>query len=196
MIRLRAKAVKIAILLIFLSLIPLAALASAAEEGHGSEGVNIKTEISRIINFAIIVTALYFLLRKPLGGYLSLRRENLRKALDEARKARETAEQRMGQMEERLRSLDQETERMKREAEEERGRLRGRILREAEEGARKIKEDAILSIEQELLLAKKGLHDEAAQLAVELAEGIIKKHLTREDQDRMVDHFLDSVDET
>jgi len=56
-----------------------------------------------------------------------------------------------------------------------------------------MKEDAQARMEQELKAARNQLRTEAAQLAVEMAEGLLKKNITPEHHDFMVRDYLDKV---
>jgi len=71
---------------------------------------------------------------------------------------------------------------------------RERILAEAAEALEKLKRESVLAIEQELKKAKDILQRETANAAVALAEEIISKNITSEDQAKFVTEYLDKLE--
>ena len=76
-----------------------AAVAFAAEEGgaHQGGGVHIPwgEVIKQAINFLILAGVLVYFLRKPLSSFLKERSELLRKAIDDAARARAEAAEKL-----------------------------------------------------------------------------------------------------
>jgi F-type H+-transporting ATPase subunit b len=68
-----------------------------------------------------------------------------------------------------------------------------RILKEAEAAAEKLKEQASKNIEHEFLQAKAELKAEIVEKALAKAEAIIKEKINSEDQDKLVDEYLEKV---
>ena len=59
----------------------------------------------------------------------------------------------------------------------------------------KIEQDAEKAAELEVAKARKELQQEAAVLAVELAEKMLKKNFTKDDDTRLVDEYMQKVGE-
>ena len=67
------------------------------------------------------------------------------------------------------------------------------IIEEAKAAAEKLQEQAKKNIEHEFQKAKQQLKAEMAEQAVAMAEELIKKHITDEDQERTIDEYLTKV---
>ncbi|MDX1581858.1 MAG: F0F1 ATP synthase subunit B [Alphaproteobacteria bacterium] len=173
----------------------VAGVAGAAGGGHVDSGVLLKDFLFRVLNFSIVVALLVYFLRKPLKKGLSGRREDIEKALAEARQAKEEAEAKFAEYD---RKLDQATEEIaeisaaiRREGELE----KQKIIDHAKEMAAKIEQDAEKAAELEVAKARAELQREAVQLAVNLAENLLKKNFTKEDDARLIDEYLQKVGE-
>lgn len=162
-----------------------------AAEGHTAEPSLFSLDfLFRLINFAILFGGLGYILSKPLKNYLKQRSQNVRQAIEEAKKAKADAESKARFYEEKLSQLEGEVaammEQFKKEAEEE----KARIVREAEEQLEKTKERMQKSLEQERMRMKEEVMREAANIAVALAEEMIKKNFTTEDQKKWVQEYI------
>lgn len=69
-----------------------ALLAAAPAAAAEAEGGVIGFDLGRVINFSILAAILAWALRKPLGGYLNARAEQIRERLAAARENRRRAE--------------------------------------------------------------------------------------------------------
>lgn len=144
----------------------------------------------RVINFAILFGGLGYILSKPLKNYLKERSYAVRKAIEEAKNAKIEAEQKARFYEEKLSMLESEVnammEQFKKEAEEE----KARIVKEAEEQIAKAKERMYKSFEQERMKIKEEVMIEAANMAVTIAEEIIRKNVSISDQKKWIQEYI------
>ena len=69
-----------------------------------------------------------------------------------------------------------------------------RILADARAAAERIRNDARAAVGQELRRAREELRQEAADLSVELAAGILRGQVTPGDRDRLVDEFIEKIE--
>lgn len=175
-----------------------AGLAWAAGGGGGHEadsGALLKDFLYRVLNFSIVVALLVYFLRKPLKKGLSGRREDIEKELEEARKAREEAEAKFAEYDRKLSEASQEigeiSAAIRREGELE----QQKIIENARQTAAKIEADAEKSAELEIARARQQLQQEAARLAVQLAEELLEKNFTRDDDKRLIDEYMQKVGE-
>lgn len=168
-----------------------AAMAWAAEE-HGPDWKRV--EIPRIVNFVVIFVLLYLVMRKPVSRYFLRRREQIAEELREAQAARDAAEQKLREYERRIANLEQEKQQIEREAEEERRRMQEGMGRDVEAAVARIEQQARESIAQERRKALRDLRAEAAALAVELAEGLLRENLGPDDQQRLLDRYLEDLE--
>jgi F-type H+-transporting ATPase subunit b len=125
--------------------------------------------LSLVLNFAVVAGVIVWASRKYLPGLFRSRTAQIQKAMDEARRASEEANQRLEAIAARLSRLDAEIKELRQAAEKEAAAEEARIQAAAEEDGRKI----VLSAEQEIAAAAKAARREltayAASLAVSLA---------------------------
>jgi F-type H+-transporting ATPase subunit b len=127
-----------------------------------------------VLNFAIVAGAVGYFSTKSLPGMFRNRTASIQKAMQEARKASEDANRRLGEIETRLSRLDTEIGAMRASAEKEAAAEEARIKAAAEEDGRKIVESAEQEIAAAAKLARRELTNYAANLAVALAAKQIK----------------------
>jgi F-type H+-transporting ATPase subunit b len=181
-------------LLIFLVLVPVAVFASG-DGGHADGGVLLKDFLYRCFNFALLIGLLAYFLKKPICKGLKDRREGIEKTLVEAEAAKEAAEAKFREYSEKLakatEEIDKITTSIRREGELE----REKILAAAKEMAVKIEQEADSKASSVIANARVELREEAARLAVELAEVMLKKQVSAADQQRLVDEYMQKVGE-
>ncbi|HEY7617561.1 MAG TPA: ATP synthase F0 subunit B [Terriglobales bacterium] len=130
--------------------------------------------LSVLINFGVIAAAVLWISRSKLPGVFRNRTVSIQKAMEEARKASEAANQRLADIEARLAKLDVEIGSMRAAAEKEVAGEEARIQEAAEEDARKIVESAEQEIAAAAKAARRDLKAYAADLAVSLAQRQIR----------------------
>jgi len=191
------KRIKSSLLTFFILYIPT--IIFAAEEGGGHAGggeahsEEIKMLIYNAINFILLVALLVVLLRKPLAKFLRENSANVAKDIEEAAKMREDAQKRFDDLKQRMDRLDVEISEMKEQLRKE-GEIQGeKILERSRQAIERIREDAKFQADQQVKMARKTLQEEAARLAVEAAEEILKKSVNDKDHERLVGQFLREV---
>ncbi len=171
---------------------------SLASGGGGHEvesGVLMKDFLYRVFNFAIVVAILVYFLTKPIKNGLTGRREEIEKALAEAKRTKEEAEAKFAEYDRKLARATEEiaeiSDSIRREGEME----KIKIIESAKEMAVKIEQDAEKAAELEVAKARTELQREAVRLAVEVAEDLLKKNFTKEDDARLIDEYMQKVGE-
>jgi len=147
----------------------------------------------KVINFVILMAILIKFLSKPLGNFLKNRQARVRQTLEDAEKASAEAEKKMRDYERRLARIDEEIEGIHHILREEGEKEKARIIHEAENMAEKVKEQARSTAQQEIQEAQRILREEMADLAVKLAEEILKKSIGEPDQKRLVEEYVDQM---
>lgn len=180
---------KLAMILIMFLLLP--AFAHAAEEGE-KIGVG-AVLIYKLINFIVMAVIAYIVWKKALKGLLTKRGEGIKKALEDAKAAKEAADTKAAEYRQKLALLEKRIEELHLELKAEGETEKARILSEAEEAVNKIKEQAKFASDQELKKAKMEIKKEVADIAVALAEEIIRKELTSEDQEKLIKGYLENL---
>lgn len=181
-----------------LLLVGLTAAGFASEGGEGAHHVDTAAQMKdfmwRIIDFAALMLLVFWALRKAnVKGALADRRVAVEKALQEAVAARENAERKFAEYSDRLAKANKEIDEIHAAIKKEGELEKTRIIAEAKAMAEKIREQATLTANQEVVKARAELREEAARLAVHLAEQTLKDNITKEDQDRLVGEYLTKV---
>jgi F-type H+-transporting ATPase subunit b len=168
-------------------------LAAAFHGMYGTDGKMRLATAWSIPNFLILVTILWHFASGPLNQMFRSRREELKKAMEEAQQARAEAEARLAEYERKLAEVEVEIARVRGEVRAEAEAEKNRIVAEANRQAQRIKNEAEFTARQELLMARHRLREEAARLAVEVAEKVIKETIDDSDRDRLLDEYLGKI---
>lgn len=166
--------------------------ALAAEAHH--KAFSFTEELFKLVNTLVVVAILYKFAFHPLKNFLKDRREGVRKALEEARAAREEAEKQLAEQREKVADLEAELARVRDQGEKERGALKERLEEERETQEQRLLDQTRATIELEISKARAELRSQAASLALDLAEEMLKDRLDEADQERFVASYLAELD--
>ena len=162
---------------------------SAAAEG-GSAVVEVG---AKLLNFGLLVGALVYFLRGPVAGYLASRSSQIRQDLVTAAEMRAAATAQLTEIEKRMQALPAELEALKRQGAED---VKAEQLRIAETAAverTRLLEQTRREIDTRMRIAKRELTEQAAALAVGVAETRIRRTITPDDQMRLVDRYASQL---
>lgn len=137
------------------------------------------------ITFFVFLTGLILLAKKPINIYLENRADTVKKAIEEARRAKDDAERRAREAEAKLAALDDEVRRLKGDFEAQGKAELERLEKVGREAAARIAKDAEDTIAAETERARQVLRAEAARLALETAEQRIRAAVTPDDDARL-----------
>lgn len=183
---------------VFLLLIAADIVIASSGGGHGEHGGGhaggwAATDTYRVMNFAVLAIALFFLLRKPASQFLNDRIQSIREQLQDLEAKKAEAEKKLAQYEEKLATLSGESEIIIDQYKQQGIALRDKILAEAESAAEKLEEQAKRTIDHEFKQARQQLEAEVFEKAIAKAEEILKKNITDQDQNKLVDEYLTKV---
>jgi len=171
-------------------------LAAPAFAAGGGEGGVAKDLLYRVVNLVILIAVLVYFARKPIQGFFSDRRNQIRDSLDSARELCRRAESRYSKWQRKVADLEDELASIRETVRERAEREREEILADARAAAERIKSDARSAVDQELRRAKAQLHDEASELAIELAAELLQEQVTTQDRERLFDEFVERIERT
>jgi F-type H+-transporting ATPase subunit b len=154
----------------------------------------ISTDWFRVMNFAVLVIVLVFLLRKPLSQALGARITGIKDQLEDLEARKAEAENQLAEYNEKLSRLEKESEKIVEDYIKQGNEAKARILKEAESAAEKLQIQARRNIEHEFKQAKLKLQEEIFESSLAKAEEIITGKISGEDQDRLVDEYLRKVE--
>jgi F-type H+-transporting ATPase subunit b len=163
-----------------------------ASEGN-AEVVWKKTDWFKVMNFGVLMVALFLAVRKPVSNALTGRIEKIKEDLKVLDAEKEAAEKKLNEYNQRIASLDQEVEAIIKEYRQQGEAAKARILASAKESADKITDQVKRNIENEFEMARKKLREDIFDQAVARAEVLVRGKITSADQDRLVEEYLDKV---
>ena len=147
-----------------------------------------------ILTFLVLVGLLARFAWRPLLKALEGRQEGIRKALDEATRAREELE-RVGQDAARMvRDARIEAESIVSRTRTDAERLRDEIRQKARAEAEGIIKTAEQRIQLETNRALEQIRHEAVDLSVAIASKLIQRNLTKDDNERLISETLRQID--
>ncbi len=167
--------------------------AAYASGGGGHEGPNWFDFIWRVVNFLILVGVLYWLLAGKIRSFLSTRREGIRSALAEAVNARKEAERKFSEYNEKLDKATGEIDQIRQIIQAQGLAEKEKMIEDARNAAKKIKEDTETRMEQEFKKASRELRVEAVRLSTQMAEEILRKNIRENDHEALVKDYIEKV---
>jgi F-type H+-transporting ATPase subunit b len=169
--------------------IVLAAEETARHEEPGIINLNV-TLLIQVVNFLILIALLSKFLFKPLTRFLAERAEGIEKSLTEARLAREAAAKAQEEYRDQIQSTQREAALLREQAQREVEAERQRLLKESREEAQRLVADGKAQIEAETRRAKVSLRQEVIGLSLLVAERILGRAMTADDQQRLAEQYL------
>ena len=177
-----------------LAVIPVTVFA-AGGGGHADSGVVLKDFLYRCFNFALMVGVLVYFVNKPIRKGLKERSAGIEKNLAEAEAAKQAAEAKHREYTEKLAKATEEIASIAASIRHEGELERDKIVAAAKQMAAKIEREAENKAAGVVTKARTELREEASRLAVELAEDMLKKQVSSDDQKRLVDEYMQKVGE-
>ncbi|MDO5403487.1 MAG: F0F1 ATP synthase subunit B [Eubacteriales bacterium] len=148
-----------------------------------------------IINLLILFALMYIFLLKPVRKIIELRQEEVDKGFKEADEAKMTAHKLEGEYKQSVEKIQEEKRIVLQEASKKADEDYHRIINDANEKAKQIKEDARLEGENQkrqiLLKADK----EIADMVVSATAKVIAGYSSKEDSGELYNKFLDKAGE-
>ena len=166
--------------------------AHGAEGGHGTKHWE-ATDTYRVMNFAVLAIGLFFLLRKPASEALNGRIQGIKEQLSDLENQKAEAEKALADYNAQLAKLEKEAETIVAEYVRQGNEAKERILKAAEASAEKLEDQAKRAVEHEFKQARQQLQNEVMEKALEQAEALIQAKISDDDQNRLVDEYLEKV---
>ena len=167
--------------------------------GHGAAHGNslskekLKDLFWRVVNFAALLIILVKFCAKPIGNALSSRRNDVKEEIESVESKRVAAEKSFKDFEQKLAGVEQEIETIVERAIAQAEIEKAKIIEKAEQTAADIKRQAELAVIKEINDAKRILKIEVAEKAAAMAEELIVRNLTANDQVKIIEDYLVKV---
>jgi len=188
----RRRLVRMLVLISIILFLFVGLAAASSGEDHGPKGW-VATDTYRVMNFVVLFVALFLLLRKPISKALNARIKGIEEQLAELEAQKAEAEKKLAAYNEKLARLDEEAEKIVQDYIKQGNEAKAKIIKAAESAAVKLEEQAKRNIEHEFKQAKIRLQEEVLEKALLKAEEIIREKITTDDQNKLVDEYLDKV---
>lgn len=160
---------------------------AAAEEGHEGGLISLdRSLIVQVINFVVLLVILSRLLYRPFLAKMAERTEAIRKSLEEAQAARAEAQRQLEENEARLRAAHAEAAAIRAQALREAGEEQRRLVDAARAEAQRLVDSAKAQLDADVRRAREELRREVADLAIAVAEKLIRESLRDEEHRRIV----------
>ena len=165
------------------------------EGGHGADrSADLRDLLYRFINFTLLVIILVWVLRKVgIKSFFNKRTEEIRQRLDDLKREKEETEGKYKEIESKLRDFEKERDTILEGYRKEGQAEKEKIIAEARERVQQIIEQGELTIQQEIQAARDRLRRNVVDLASQNARDIIAKEIKEEDQDHLVNDFIERV---
>ena len=178
---------------------PVRALAQEPQPAHEASGAEVHQgrgvvdDIARLVNFAILAGSLWYLLRSPIAKYLADRGTQIRSDLVNAAELKQTAAAAIEEIDRKMKALPGELEALRAQGAQEIAIEEARIRDAAAAERERLLEQARREIDLQVKVAERELVGYAADLAVGVASERIKKNITADDQQRLVDRYVQQL---
>jgi F-type H+-transporting ATPase subunit b len=163
--------------------------------GGGEKGGFSSEVIWQIISFALLIVLLTRFVKKPLVSFLSRRQEEVQNAIEQAAGKKKEAEEHLSEWQKKVDSLNQEVKELHQKIRDEGETERKKIVLHAQEESERIRQQAGIIAEQEMIKARAALRKEMVDLSVELAEKLLKDAMQPQDQERLIQEYIGKVRE-
>ena len=169
---------------------------AAAADAHGGGSLSaakLKDLGWRIVNFIALLIILVKFGAKPIGSGLASRRIQIKEEIEDLEQKRVDAEQSYDDFQVKLVNVESEIDTIVDRAVAQAEIEKTKIIEKAEQAADDIKRAAEMAIQNEITEARRSLKDEVAEQAAVMAEELIVKNLTDDDQVKIIDDYLAKV---
>jgi len=169
----------------------------ASDAGHVVQNslspAKIKDLGLRVMNFAALMIILIKFGAKPIGSALSGRRKQVKDDLESLEAKKAAAERSYKEFSTKLASVEKDVDQIVEKAIAQAEIEKAKIIDRAEKMAEDIKRQAQMAVANEVTAARRMLKNEIADQAAVMAEALIIKNLTGDDQVKIVEDYLDKV---
>ena len=178
--------------------------AVAAADAHGADagGHAVSNSLSaaklkdlgwRIVNFIALMIILVKFGAKPIGSGLSARRTKIKDEIETLERQKVEAEQSYNDFQTKLSGVESEIDKVVDRAIAQAEVEKTKIIQKAEQAADEIMRSAEMAVQNEVTEARRILKDDATEQAAVIAEQLIIKNLTADDQVKIIENYLDKV---
>ncbi|MCG6931434.1 MAG: ATP synthase F0 subunit B [Desulfofustis sp.] len=164
--------------------------------GHGEGSLSaakLKDLFWRIVNFIALMIILVKFGAKPIASALGSRQQSVKHELEDLETRKADAERQYRQFEAKLATVEKDIDKIVEKAVAQAEVEKSKILEKAEAAVADMKRQAELAVQNEIVEARRSLKNEITDQAAVMAEELIVKNLTADDQVKIIENYLDKV---
>jgi F-type H+-transporting ATPase subunit b len=147
--------------------------------------------LASLVVFLLLMGLLYAYAWKPISQALEDREASIRKSIDDAKAANETAQSQLAAYQTQLQQAAGETQQMLAQARADAESVKQRIVEEAKEEASRHRDRAVADIESAKKSALSELADQTTSMALQMARQVVGRELNANDHADLVRRSLD-----
>lgn len=178
----------------FLTSIFLIESALAAGGGHDAGYIPGWSIFWQAFNLSIVVAIIYFATRKTAVEFFKQRQESFLVSAKKAEEAKVAAEKQLLDIKHKLERLSSNYEETLARAQAEAADLRKQLINEAQEQAKRIREEAHITIKIESQRAQRELHEKFVRETVEMARQVLSKDIGSADHQKLQTDFTKNIE--
>lgn len=165
----------------------------AATHGGSLSKAKLMDLFWRVLNFAVLVVILVKFGAKPIANGLSGRQKAITEEIQGLEARRDAAEASYKEFTAKLASVEKDIDGIVEKAVAQAEIEKAKIIDNAEKAAADIQRSAEMAIQNEITIARRNLKNEIADGAAVMAEELIVKNLTDDDQVKIIEGYLSKV---
>ncbi|MCR5479123.1 MAG: F0F1 ATP synthase subunit B [Ruminococcus sp.] len=157
--------------------------------------IDLTTIIATLLNTLILFLILKHFLFNKVNKVVDERQKEIQDSYDRAEEAEKNAQKLEADYNEKIGQAKQEGAEIIRDATKKAQARADEIIDEARVEAKGIRTNAENEIEREKKIAVNAIKDEISQIAFSAAAAVVEKDLTSEDNEKLIEKFIDNVGE-
>ena len=183
-----------AVFLFFLFVLVISSSLAGASGGEGGHDKKQWIDFAwKTFDFIVLVGFLVWLLKDKIKKFFVDRRGEIKEKMEITMLQKEEAQKKFRAYSEKIDKASGEIDGIFEMIKEQGVAEKQKIIADAEKAAQKIKEDTRARLEQEMKKASDQLQAEAVELSVQMAEEILKRNITAQDNESMVRQYMEKV---
>ncbi|WP_317450928.1 F0F1 ATP synthase subunit B [Alkalibacillus aidingensis] len=152
--------------------------------------------IVQLVMFLILLALITKFAWRPLMNVMQEREQHIANEIDSAEKSRQESERLMKEAQDELKSTRQNAQQIIEDAKLTAKDQEETLISEAKAEAERIKQSARQEIEQEKERAIQALQEQVGTLSVQIASKVIEKELSMDEQEKLINEYLEKVGES
>lgn len=166
----------------------------AVEHKDSLSPEKLKDLMWRVLNFAVLMFILIKFGAKPIGAALSGRKKQIKEEIEDLENKRAEAERSYKDFETKLAGMEGKIGTIVEKAVAQAEIEKVKIIESARQAADDIKRQAKMAIKNEIVAVRRTLKNDITDQATAMAEEIIVKNLKPEDQNKIIEDYLNKVE--